>query len=101
MTKEKRPAIVKSQWQFYSIKFFSVFKKIALSPTAVIHSRCYRVAVSRCSQYIHDQTFVKSSYREIHGPVVIGTPMPIQNLFTTLCKPVPFNIIPKPANAVA
>src|SRR5436190_19280741 len=37
MREEQRTAIVKAQWQFYTVKLLSIFKEITDGPTAMIN----------------------------------------------------------------
>src|SRR5438270_77237 len=83
-----------------AVKGLAVLKEIALSPATMIYGGCDRVPFRRSGEHICDQRFVVSAKREVHAPSVVGAPMPVQHFLTVAGKPIPFDIIPNPADAV-
>src|SRR2546421_6110380 len=98
--KEQGASIVKTQGQIETVECFSIFKKITLCPPAMVDCTAYRISFSGGCEDVGDQAFIKSTDREIHTPAVIWTPMPIEYFLSFPGEPVPFYIIPHPADAI-
>src|SRR6185437_11518234 len=89
MSKKQRAAVIGAERQGYAVKALFVLHCAVACPTVVVNNCRDTVRAGGSRQVIGDQGFVPSADRNIDGPAVVGTPVPVEDILPVLPVPVP------------